>query len=84
MPAMELTGEEFIIEIVSNPFFSGNYEGLLRDFVSLGDRVKYSKETTESSQINLLLDSALYFVKDTNNRLKAEENAQENMGKIKD
>ena len=76
MPAMELTGEEFIIEIVSNPFFSGNYEALLREFVSLGDRVKYSKETTESSQISLLLDSALYFVKDTNNRLKAEENAQ--------
>lgn len=76
MPAMELTGEEFIIEILSNPFFSGNYEALLREFVSLGDRVKYSKETTESSQISLLLDSALYFVKDTNNRLKAEENAQ--------
>lgn len=76
MPAMELTGEEFIIEILSNPFFSGNYEALLREFVSQGDRVKYSKETTENSQISLLLDSALYFVKDTNNRLKAEENAQ--------
>ena len=37
MPAMELTGEEFIVEIVSNPFFSGNYEKLLRDFVNLGD-----------------------------------------------
>lgn len=85
MPAMELTGEEFIIEILSNPFFSGNYEALLREFVSQGDRVKYSKETTESSQISLLLDSALYFVKDTNNRLKAEENAQGNqMGKTKD
>lgn len=85
MPAMELTGEEFIIEILSNPFFSGNYEALLREFVSQGDRVKYSKETTENSQISLLLDSALYFVKDTNNRLKAEENAQGNhMGKTKD
>ena len=85
MPAMELTGEEFIIEILSNPFSSGNYEALLREFVSQGDRVKYSKETTENSQISLLLDSALYFVKDTNNRLKAEENAQGNhMGKTKD
>ena len=85
MPAMELTGEEFIIEILSNPFFSGNYEALLREFVSQGDRVKYSKETTENSQISLLLDSALYFVKDTNNRLKAEGNAQGNhMDKTKD
>ena len=75
MPAMELTGEEFIIEIASNPFFSGNYEELLREFVNQGDRVKYSKETTETSHISLLLDSALYFVKDTHNRLKAQENA---------
>ena len=73
MPAMELTGEEFIIEIVSNPFFSGNYEELLREFVNLGDRVKYSKETTEKSQINLLLDSAIHFVTDSHNRLKANE-----------
>ena len=73
MPAMELTGEEFIVEIVSNPFFSGNYEKLLRDFVNLGDRVKYSKETTEKSQINLLLESAIHFVKDSHNRLQANE-----------
>ena len=73
MPAMELTGEEFIVEIVSNPFFSGNYEELLREFVNLGDRVKYSKETTEKSQINLLLDSAIHFVTDSHNRLKANE-----------
>ena len=77
MPAMELTGEEFIVEVVSNPFFSGNYEELLLEFVNLGDIVKYSKETTETSQISLLLDSALYFVKDTHSRLKAQENAQD-------
>ena len=83
MPAMELTGEEFIIEILSNPFLAEITKPLLQ-FVSLGDKVKYSKETTESSQISLLLDSALYFVKDTNNRLKAEENTQGNhMGKTK-
>ena len=82
MPAMELTGEEFIIEIVSNPFFRGNYEELLRDFVNLGDRVKYSKETTETSQINLLLDSALYFVEDSHNRLKAQENSTQDKAVI--
>jgi len=77
MPAMELTGEEFIVEVVSNPFFSGNYEELLREFVNLGDLVKYSKESTDTSQISLLLDSALYFVKDTHSRLKAQDNAQD-------
>ena len=73
MPAMELTGEEFIVEIASNPFFSRNYEDLLRDFVGQGDRIKYSKETIESNQINLLLDSALFFVKDTNKRIEDQE-----------
>ena len=82
MPAMELTGEEFIVEIASNPFFSRNYEDLLRDFVDQGDRVKYSKEATESSQINLLLDSALFFVKDTNKRIEDQEQAKDDGGKL--
>lgn len=77
MPAMELTGEEFIVEIASNPFFSRNYEDLLRDFVDQGDRVKYSKEATETSQINLLLDSALFFVKDTNKRIEDHEKTKD-------
>ena len=85
MPAMEVTGEEFIVEIVSNPFFSGNYEDLLREFVNLGDRVKYSKETTEESQINLLLDSAIHFLKDSHNRLKANEiNENQNTNPLDD
>jgi hypothetical protein len=82
MPAMELTGEEFIVEIASNPFFSRNYEDLLRDFVDQGDRVKYSKESTESSQINLLLDSALFFVKDTNKRIEDQEKTKDEGGKL--
>ena len=82
MPAMELTGEEFIMEIASNPFFSRNYEDLLRDFVDQGDRVKYSKEATETSQINLLLDSALFFVKDTNKRIEDQEQAKDDGGKL--
>ena len=82
MPAMELTGEEFIVEIASNPFFSRNYEDLLRDFVDQGDRVKYSKEATETSQINLLLDSALFFVKDTNKRIEDQEQAKDDGGKL--
>ena len=82
MPAMELTGEEFIVEIASNPFFSRNYEDLLRDFVDQGDHVKYSKEATETSQINLLLDSALFFVKDTNKRIEDQKQAKDEGGKL--
>ena len=82
MPAMELTGEEFIVEIASNPFFSRNYEDLLRDFVDQGDHVKYSKEATETSQINLLLDSALFFVKDTNKRIEDQKLAKDEGGKL--
>ncbi|OUU25515.1 MAG: hypothetical protein CBC04_06495 [Verrucomicrobia bacterium TMED44] len=77
MPAMELTGEEFIIEIASNPFFSNTYEDLLKEFVDRGDRVKYSEETTDTSEINLLLDSALHFVKDTHSRITAQEKSSE-------
>lgn len=77
MPAMELTGEEFIIEIASNPFFSNTYEDLLKEFVDRGDRVKYSEETTDTSEINLLLDSALHFVKDTHSRITAQENSSQ-------
>ena len=74
---MELTGEEFIIEIASNPFFSNTYEDLLKEFVDRGDRVKYSEETTDTSKINLLLDSALHFVKDTHSRITAQENSSQ-------
>ena len=69
---MELTGEEFIIESVSNPFFQ-NYEDLLREFVDRGDRVKYSKETADTNETNLLLDSALHFVKDSHSRITDQE-----------
>ena len=72
MPAMELTGEEFIIESASNPFFQ-NYEDLLREFVDRGDRVKYSKETADTNETNLLLDSALHFVKDSHSRITDQE-----------
>ena len=51
MPAMELTGEEFIVEIVSNPFFSGNYEKLLREFVNLGDRVNTPRRLLKAKLI---------------------------------
>ena len=47
-----------------------------------GDRVKYSKEATETSQINLLLDSALFFVKDTNKRIEDQEQAKGDGGKL--
>ncbi len=76
LPAMELTGEEFMIEIASHSFFKNRYESLLRDFVDRGDHIKYSKEDTGSLEINELLASALHFVKDTHKKLIEEENQE--------
>ena len=47
VPAMELTGEEFMSEIASHSFFHNRYEDLLREFVERGDLVKYSEESIE-------------------------------------
>ena len=73
---MELTGEEFIREIMSHSFFRNRYEDLLREFVNRGDRVKYSEETADQDEMKLLLDSALHFVKDTHQKLRDEQLAK--------
>ena len=72
VPAMELTGEEFMREIASNSFFKNRYDKILQEFIEQGDRIKYSKENTEDGQMKRLLDTALHFVKDTHARLKYE------------
>ena len=72
VPAMELTSEEFMREIVSHSFFRNRYEDLLREFVNRGDRVKYSTESMNQEEMNLLLNTALHFVKDTHLKLEEE------------
>ena len=72
VPAMELTSEEFMREIVSHSFFRNRYEDLLREFVDRGDRVKYSTESMNQEEMNLLLNTALHFVKDTHMKLEEE------------
>jgi hypothetical protein len=73
VPAMELTSEEFMREIVSHSFFRNRYEDVLREFVNRGDRVKYSKELMDQDQMNQLLNTALHIVKDTHMRLQEEK-----------
>ena len=73
VPAMELTSEEFMREIVSHAFFRNRYEDLLREFVERGDRVKYSKELMGQDEMNQLLNTALHIVKDTHVRLQEEK-----------
>lgn len=72
VPAMELTGEEFMREIASNTFFKNRYDKILQEFIEQGDRIKYSKESTEDGQMMRLLDTALHFVKDTHAKLEDE------------
>jgi cyanate lyase len=70
VPAMELTGEEFMREIASHTFFQNRYDKILREFIEQGDRIKYSKEDSDSGQMNLLMETALHFVKDTHKKLE--------------
>ncbi len=72
VPAMELTSEEFMREIVSHTFFKNRYEDLLREFVDRGDKVKYSTESMNQEEMKLLLKTALHFVKDTHLKLEEE------------
>ncbi len=74
VPAMELTGEEFMREIASHTFFQNRYDKILQEFVEQGDRIKYSKEDSDSGQMNLLMDTALHFVKDTHEKLEESKN----------
>ena len=72
-PALELTGEEFMKEIVSHSFFKNRYENTLRDFVVQGDIIKYSRELVSEKTTDQLLELALHFVKDTHARLVEEK-----------
>jgi hypothetical protein len=73
VPAMELTGEEFMKEIASHSFFKNRYDQSLREFIDQGDQIKYSKEKTDDGQMTLLLDTALHFVKDTHAKMLEKE-----------
>lgn len=73
VPAMELTSEEFMREIVSHTFFRNRYEDLLREFLDRGDKVKYSTESMNQEEMHLLLNTALHFVKDTHLKLEEEK-----------
>ncbi len=75
-PAMELTGEEFMREIASHSFFDDDFESLLKDFVSRGDRIKYSEETIDEQETKDLLNSALQFVKEANTKFEQEKKAE--------
>ena len=75
VPAMELTGEEFMREIASHSFFKDRYDLVLREFINQGDRIKYSQEDGDNEQMKLLLETALHFVKDTHVKLQESQNS---------
>ena len=70
VPAMELTGEEFMREIASHSFFKNRYDEILREFIRQGDRIKYSEENFEDGEMNLLMQTALHFVQVTHVKLQ--------------
>ena len=81
VPAMELTGEEFMREIASHSFFNNRYDQVLREFIDQGDRIKYSQEDGDNIQMKLLLETALHFVKDTHVKLQESQNSSSNSTK---
>jgi len=72
LPAMELTGEEFLLEATEHKFFRNHYDDLLREFIDRSEVVKYSRESMDGEGLRILLDSASHFVKDTHRRLEEE------------
>ena len=70
LPAMELTGEEFIREAADHDFFRNHYDDLLREFIDRSDIVKYSRESIDGEGLILLMNSATHFVRDTHRRLE--------------
>ena len=81
VPAMELTGEEFMREIASHSFFNDHYDQVLREFIDQGDRIKYSQEDGDNIQMKLLLETTLHFVKDTHVKLQESQNSSSNSSK---
>ena len=77
LPAMELTGEEFIREVAGHSFFKDRYEESLENFIRQGDRIKYSKQEVTEETTNQLLQLALHLVKDTKQKLDEEQKALE-------
>ncbi len=73
LPAMELTGEEFMREIASHSFFKNRYEETLQDFIQQGDQIKYSKKQVTEETTKQLVHVALNFVKDTKQKLEEEQ-----------
>jgi hypothetical protein len=72
LPAMELTGEEFLREISEHAFFKNRFEEVLKKFVEQGDSIKYSSDQNKGYDTKDLLDIALRFVNDTHQKLKSE------------
>ena len=78
VPAMELTGEEFMREITDHSFFRNKYDHILQEFINQGDRIKYSNENAGEVHMNQLLETALHIVKDTNAALSQEKQMASN------
>ena len=73
VPAMELTGEEFMREIATHTFFKNRFDHSIQEFVLQGDRVKYSNDNIDSKEMSVLLETALSFVKGSNEKLLEEK-----------
>ena len=81
------TSEEFLQELSHSKYFDVYYKSLLKGFIKLSDRVKYSGYLPSKKELNDLIDSAEVFVKKTipvNDLKKETENQNEIKGERND
>ncbi|MEM9367613.1 MAG: hypothetical protein AAGD07_16605 [Planctomycetota bacterium] len=65
MRAPELTTEEFLDSIVDSPDFSGEHQGLLREFLRQADLVKFAGIAPTDHDTNTTIEKAKRFLEET-------------------
>ena len=76
LPAMEKTGEEFLIEISSHPLLKQKFKSTLSDFITKSDLIKYSSIEFAYRELELLLESAKDFINKAHNEFNAQKISQ--------
>ena len=73
LPAMEQTGPEFLKDIEQHPFLRKHFVQKLHEFVLHSDRIKYSSEKFQDTELLSLLETARSFVEEAQGKHEEEQ-----------
>lgn len=76
LKAPEQTTEEFLEAIVENNTLDSKYKGLLKDFLTHCDLVKFAKYTPQADEISNIYTAAKEFVEQTKESVREEDTGQ--------